>query len=72
MYQPRITDESRTGGITTCRGNPKSTKRNNPQCNFVHYKSCMDCPGLETGPLWKEAGVDPPELFYVLRQILLN
>jgi hypothetical protein len=29
------------------QGEPKYSEINLPQCNFVHHKSLMDCPGSE-------------------------
>jgi hypothetical protein len=34
----------------TGRGNPKYSEKNLTYCHFVHNKSDMDGPGIETGP----------------------
>jgi hypothetical protein len=38
------------------RGKPKYSGKNLSQCHFVHNKSHMDWPGIESGPSLWEAG----------------
>jgi hypothetical protein len=40
----------------TDRGKRKGSDRNLSQCHFVHHKSYMDSPELETGLVRSEAG----------------
>jgi hypothetical protein len=34
------------------REKPKYSEKNLSQCHFVHYKSHMERPGIESGPPW--------------------
>jgi hypothetical protein len=42
------------------RGNPKYWEKNLSQCQFVHHKFHVDCPGIEPGPPLWQAGEWPP------------
>jgi hypothetical protein len=51
LYQPLMIDDDCVagGGMRIGRGN-RSTRRNLPQCHFVHHKSHMTWPGIEPWP----------------------
>jgi len=38
-------------------GKLKYWERNLSHCHFAYHKSCVNCPWMELGPLWWEAGV---------------
>jgi hypothetical protein len=48
-------DECEAVGEMIGRGN-RSTRRNMPQCHFIHHRFHETCPGLELGPPLSEGG----------------